>query len=107
MGVQLPSNLFDPKTVELLDQLEGRTQILEHSVILGAILTGQLIDDELRITINYQVFGTDGASEAEASNECLILSFVVGSLIVDVEGVLVHVTVWRYQDYTCTRASAV
>ena len=38
MGVKLPSNLFDPESVELLDQLEGRTQILEHSVILGTIL---------------------------------------------------------------------
>ena len=37
----------------------------------------------------------------------LILNFVVGSLIVNIEGVLVHDTVRRNHDYTCTGASAV
>ena len=52
MGVQLSSNLLDPEAVELLDQLEGQTQILKHSVILGTILAGQLIDDELEVTVD-------------------------------------------------------
>lgn len=79
MRIKLSADVIEGHVLEVTSQRDDLAHVLVHPGVLGCIVIVQLIDDELRVTVDLDFFGTHMLSKLQAGDQGLVFGFVVRS----------------------------
>ena len=80
-----------------------QSHVSGHDGVFGLVVPRDLVDNELRVTEDLELFGSHVLCQSKASQECFVLGLIVGSFEVEPEGTLKASCVgtlgmWSYKD---------